>query len=149
MCLALTGLVACTAPESREEATAASGSRPACFSARQVSDFRVLDRSSLIVYAPSRNNAYHVRISPPSIELRNANALGFSSRNSRICGYAGEALRLDRNDRFSYSIVSVRRLDEVALQGLLDTSGEGTVPAPEDAEGAEIERDIDDDTDSG
>ena len=133
-------------PESGGDPPAVAG-RPTCFQARQVSDFRPLDRSSLIVYAPSRNNAYHVRISPPSIELRSANAIGFVSRSNRICGYAGDSLRIDRNDRFRYSVVSVRRLDDVALEALLGAGGgDEADTGPQDTAGAEIERDIDDDT---
>ncbi len=119
----------------------------ACFYRRQVSDFRALDRSNLIVYAPSKSNAYQVQISPPSTDLRFANAIAFSSRSSRICGYAGERIILGSGPSpREYSVIGVYRLDDVGLQRLLETYGIGQAAEPlepEETEGAEIERDLD------
>jgi hypothetical protein len=118
-----------------------------CFYSRQAQDFKVLDDHNLIVFAPSRTSAYHVVISPPSPELRFANALGFESRNTRICGYAGERLLLaDGPGARPYAVMGVYRLDEAALQGLTTRFGIGETPKqvePQPADGAEIEKDLD------
>ena len=58
----------------------------ACFYARQVSDFTVLDRRNLIVYSPNKRSPYHVELTSSSGNLRFANAIGFESRDPRICG---------------------------------------------------------------
>jgi hypothetical protein len=118
-----------------------------CFYSRQAQDFKVLDDHNLIVFAPSRTSAYHVVISPPSSELRFANAMGFESRNTRICGYAGDRLLLaDGPGARPYAVMGVYRLDEAALQGLSTRFGVGEAPVqtePQPADGADIEKDLD------
>lgn len=125
--------------------------RQGCFYIRQVNDFRALDRSNLIVYAPTRSTAYHVRISPPSTELKFANALAFQSRSNRICGYAGDRIVFRGTGAGNQvSVTNVYRLDEVGLQRLLAAYGlaEGAeVLEPEEGEAAEIERDIEPESD--
>lgn len=141
----------CTVGTSREDSQRAAAREPAgtsaCFYRRQVSDFRVLDRSNLIVYAPSKSNAYQVQISPSSTELKFADAIAFSSRRNRICGYAGDRLIIGSGPSpREYSVSGVYRLDEVGLQRLLELHGigkPGEPLEPEETEGAEIERDID------
>lgn len=122
---------------------------PACFYAGQVSDFTVLDRSNLIVYAPSKRTAYHVRISPPATGLRSADRLSFGGRDSRICGYAGDRLFLpDGRGGERFSIIGVSRLDAAGLEALLAAAGRPVDPAgepaaePEPAGGASIHRDL-------
>ena len=120
---------------------AGSTSNQACFYKRQVQDFEVLDRSNFIVYAPNKSRPYHVRISPPSTDLKFANALAFSSRGNRICGYAGDTVLIGvRNDR-RYSVTGVYRLDEIMLEQVLGAYGNVDIET-EPTEGAEIERDL-------
>ena len=146
----------CTAGGSAGDSQRAASREPAgtsaCFYRRQVSDFRVLDRSTLIVYAPSKSHAYQVRISPPSTEIKFADAIAFSSRSNRICGYAGDRIIVGSGSSpREYSVSGVYRLDEVGLQRLLEQYGigkPGDPLEPEETEGAEIERDIDPAADS-
>jgi hypothetical protein len=148
VCLAISvcsgGVAACAGnSDSANGARSESFGLPACFSKNQVSDFRPLDRSNLVVYAPSRASAYHVQIIPTSIELQSANTIAFSSRGSRICGYAGDAVLLGEGRATRNSITRVTRLDEAGLQALLDGfTGNGTDPDIDETEsvGAEIER---------
>ena len=125
-----------------EEATGVAG----CFYRRQVADFRPLARGNMIVYAPTKSHAFHVRISPPSTSLRWAESIAFRSRHSRICGYAGDRILIDNGGSAQYySVVSVYRLDELAHESLLAQYGKGVPGAglePEETTGAEIERDI-------
>jgi hypothetical protein len=149
--LTMTVMAACsgTGAASKPRPTVRPGEfgTAACFYRRSVEDFTVLDQSNLIVYAPNRTNAYHIAISPPEPELGFANTIGFSSRNSEICGYAGDALLLDvAGGRQRVSIVGVYRLDSVALAGLrnrfhIDASA--TKPSARDAPGSRIDRSLD------
>lgn len=135
-------LAACaTTPESETTAARAEPlGTQACFYQRNVTGFRYLDRSNLIVYAPGRSNAYRVTISPPSFELRSADAIAFASRGGRICGYAGESLLIDRGTDRRYAVIDVRQIDAAALDALLGPDEEKLSPEP--AEGAEIEREV-------
>jgi hypothetical protein len=134
----------CTGRGDSQDASASemSGSA-ACFIKNQVSDFRALDRTNLIIYAPSRSNAYHVQITPPSIELRSANTLAFISSGNRICGYAGDAVILGNDNFRKYSVSRVTRLDKAGVDALNNgTAGNDMDPDAEDARavGADIER---------
>ncbi len=131
--------------DSSQQAEAASG-RSGCFYSGQVSNWTVLDRSNLIVYAPRESNAFQVMISPPSMELRSASELAFDSRSSRICGRAGERLIVgrSRNPR-RHSIMNVKYLDERDLQRVLENYGKlptGEVAESGESPAAEIERDL-------
>jgi hypothetical protein len=101
----------------------------------------VLDRSNLIVYAPTKNNAYHVRISPPSTELRDANALSFGANETRICGYAGDRVLIEGSRDRSYAVIDVARLSPEGLAALLElrAGAPKPVPVPQPGPGAEVE----------
>jgi hypothetical protein len=117
----------------------------ACFEARQVQAYRVLDQSNLVIYAPNRANAYYVRVSPPSPDLRGMESLAFFPQSGSICGYAGERLVPGGANRDrAYAILSVTRLSPDAEQSLRGGAPEGGVsqPTPEPGPGAEIQRNI-------
>ncbi len=114
----------------------------ACFYPRQVQDFRVLDRSNLIVYAPNDRHAYHVQISPPSTDLRYADSLAFLPSNDRICGYAGERLIIGRStDGPRAAVIAVSRLSPESLESLRAGHDGAASPAvaPQPGPGAAIE----------
>jgi hypothetical protein len=122
---------------------------PGCFLRRLVQDFEVLDDRNLIVFAPGRSDAYHVQVSPPDGQLRFAQLLAFESRDSRICGYAGDSLTMADGTAGPrrLSVTGSYRLDPAALQGLEARFGMAAAPArgpaqPQPGEGAAIERDL-------
>jgi hypothetical protein len=121
-------------------------SKQGCFFTRDASDFDVLDKSNLIVYAPTKSRAYHVRIAPPSNELRFANGLLFEGRDNRICGYAGESVSFRGSEAGRrYSITNVWQLDASAREQLLDAYKTGAgkkMPEAKESDGAEIERNL-------
>lgn len=135
----------CAAPTEEGETTPAEPSlrgKNACFYRRQVQDFDTLGRDTLVVYAPSRRNAYLVKISPPSAQLRFADAIAFESRAPQICGRAGERLRVGTGALNLYSVMDVRRLPEDQLADILDSYGQGEGGddiQPETSTEAEIE----------
>jgi hypothetical protein len=133
------------ANEVRDEAQGGT-SKHGCFYIRDASDFDVLDNSNFIVYAPTKSRAFHVRVAPPSNELKFANGLAFAAQGERICGYAGESVAFGRGGGARrYSITSVWQLDTAALENLLDTYNAGSkknMPKPNESEGADVERDL-------
>ncbi|MGI9330326.1 MAG: DUF6491 family protein [Gammaproteobacteria bacterium] len=113
-----------------------------CFSRRQAQDFVVLDRSTLIVYAPNKNQAYLVQISPPATRMPFADELAFESRSSQICGRTGERVRLAADSMRRYAITDVRRLARPELDKILSNRGradKGQGLEPVAGDGAEIE----------
>src|SRR5262245_53079553 len=60
-----------------------------CVFARTIHDFKVLDRDKMIIWAPTRNQAYLVELSMPMPELKFANTIAVVDRNhdGMLCGY--------------------------------------------------------------
>jgi hypothetical protein len=116
----------------------------ACFYAEQVQNFRVLDRSNLIVYAPNESNAYRVTISPPSTDLRFTDTVAFRPAAGRICGYAGQRLVVGAAlSPDVVAIINVARLSRASLDALRGESGGDARPAvqPQPGPGADVEGD--------
>jgi len=116
----------------------------ACFYASQASDWTVLDRSTLIVYAPSKSHAFRVDVGPGASDLRWADSLAFVSRSNRICGRAGDRIVTPTGTaNRSYTVLGVTRLDTAALEGLLATYGKASEQVePVESPGATIEREL-------
>lgn len=115
----------------------------ACFYPREVQNFRVIDRSTVVVFAPNENNAFVLRVSPPSVELRGAEALAFQPERGRICGYAGERLLVSPGRSAErLAIIDVRQLAPDAVEALQSATKDGAGPAaprPQPGPGAEVE----------
>lgn len=112
--------------------------QPGCFYGRQVQDFRVLDRSSLLVFAPTRRHAYRLEISPPSSELRFADVIAFESPSGQICGRAGERLLLGTRDVRRFVVMDVQQLTAAQVDLLL-AADDGAAIEPQPGGAAEIE----------
>ncbi len=113
----------------------------------QVSDFRALDNRNLVLYAPSRRQAYHVELVPACHGLRFADRIALRGRQGRIGGFAGDAVLIERGGSPERCpISSVRRLDEAGLEELLirHDQRDGDEPAADETE-VEIPRREDDD----
>ncbi len=119
----------------------------ACFYASQASDWTVLDRSTLIVYAPSKSHAFRVDVGPGASDLRWADSLAFVSRSSRICGRAGDRIVTPTGTaNRSYTVIGVTRLDPASVEDLLAAygkAGQSEQVEPGESPGAEIERELD------
>jgi hypothetical protein len=106
-------------PASRLPAPAETGSA-ACFVRRLVTSFTVLDDTNLVVFAPSRTEAFHVRIRPAAPEMAGAAALAFTSRGHQVCGAAEDAVFFGQERSAPrHAITGVSRLSEAALNELL------------------------------
>jgi hypothetical protein len=90
-----------------------------CFTTSMARDFRYLDDTNLIVFAPARQ-AYHVELGGTCIGLRGRTRIALSSRTDRMCGFAGEAVIVNGSFPERCPVLSVRRLDADGLEALLD-----------------------------
>jgi hypothetical protein len=92
-----------------------------CVFFRTLYDWRPLNNTSLIVWAPSRSHPYHIQLDKPCFGLRFAHSIGFTSRDSRLCGFGGDAVLVEsgggRPDRCP--IGSITELTEDSLKSLL------------------------------
>jgi hypothetical protein len=119
---------------------------PGCFYAREVQDFTVLDRNNLIIYAPNEANAYHLRLSPRSSELRFADSIAFLPAGDRICGHAGDRLIVGPLAAAEeLAIMDVARLSPGSLRALRGGTDGGAGPAaprPRPGPGADVEGEV-------
>ena len=93
----------------------------ACVFIRSVSDYRVLDASNLIVWAPNRRHAYLVELSMPLHSARSAFELALVDRNrdGRLCGFGMDRIAVyDSVFPQSSTVVGMTRLDEAQLAAL-------------------------------
>jgi hypothetical protein len=121
-----------------------------CFNYRDIDNYRVLDRSNLIVYGRPSSKAYHIEISPPTSSIRGSDMISFASWSGRICGFAGDDLVIPNslyNER--HSIISVKALfEETAHYNLLVRFGKAepiVEVEPEDDSSPEIKRELGED----
>ena len=118
----------------------------ACFYARDASNWTVLDRSTLIVYAPNKSHAFRVEVGPGAPDLRWADHLAFVSRSNRICGRAGDRIVTPTGTaNRSYAVIGVRRLDPASLEALLAGYGKAKSAQqvePGESPGAAIVREL-------
>lgn len=115
----LAALAACanvhaTTSESRAD-------KDACLFVRSIHDFRVLDRTNLIIWAPGRRNAYLVELGFPMPELKFAHRLAVVDRNhdGMLCGFGMD--RIVVPDSFGSQHATIRsmtRLDESGIAEL-------------------------------
>ncbi len=92
-----------------------------CVFFRTLYDWRPLNNTSLIVWAPSRSHPYHIQLDKPCFGLKFAHTIGFTSRDSRLCGFGGDAVLVESGgglpDRCP--IGSITELTEESLKSLL------------------------------
>lgn len=113
-----------------------------CFFRQRIDNFEVLNDSNLLVF-DGRRRVYHVEVSPPSVDLRHAHGIGFSTATGRVCGNAGERLQVGNGSfyRFPPSIIGVYRLDETMQAAVRAHFGQAAaLPAlPEDQDADAVE----------
>ena len=121
--------------------------RSSCFNTMDIRDYRVLDRSNLIVYGRPKSRSYHLKISPPNLDESGLDMISFKSWSGRVCGFAGDELIIPDNIfQQSYSIISVTQLDEAAHYNLMVQYGKAEPLQeiePVDSSSPEITRELD------
>lgn len=142
----ITGCAADRDQKSADDESLEYSGGSACFYARNASNWRVLDRSTLIVYAPNKSHAFRVQVGPGASDLRWADSLAFVSRSNRICGRAGDRIVMPTGTTTrSHSVIDVRRLDQASLERLLagyGKAGRSAPVEPGESPGAAIEREL-------
>ena len=92
-----------------------------CIFFRTLYDWQPLNNNNLIVWAPSRNHPYQIQLDRPCFGLKFAHTIGFTSRDSRLCGFGGDAVLVESGggppDRCP--IGSITALTEEGLKSLL------------------------------
>jgi hypothetical protein len=92
-----------------------------CIFFRTLYDWRPLNDSNLIVWAPTRRNPFLLQLDRPCLGLRHAQNIGFYSRDSELCGFGGDAVIIEsgsgRPDRCP--IGAITKLEDDALKALL------------------------------
>ena len=112
-----------------------------CFYQQRVDNFEVLNDSNLLVF-DGRRRVYHVEVSPPSMDLRHAYGIQFSSTTGRVCGNPGERLQVRNGSfsRFPLSVNGVYRLDEATQSAVRAHFGQTTpLPPPENEDAEAVE----------
>jgi len=121
--------------------------RSSCFNTMDIRDYRVLDRSNLIVYGRPKSRSYHLKISPPNLDESGLDMISFKSWSGRVCGFAGDELIIpDSLFEQRYSIVSVTQLDEAGHYNLMVQYGKAEPLQeiePETSSSPEISRELD------
>ena len=113
-----------------------------CFFQNRIDNFEVLNDSNLLVF-DGRRRVYHVEVSPPSMDLRHAYGIQFSSPTGRVCGNPGERLQISGGNfgRFPSAVIGVYRLDSVTQAAVRAHFGQAVAQPlpPEDEDAAAIE----------
>lgn len=113
-----------------------------CFFQNRIDNFEVLNETNLLVF-DGRRRVYHVEISPPSMDLRHAYGIQFSSSTGRVCGNPGERLQISGGSfgAFPLAVTGVYRLDEVTQTAVRAHFGQAVAlpPPPEDEDAGAIE----------
>lgn len=118
-----------------------------CVRISRVRHFERLDDRNLLLFAPDRNNAYHVRLVMSCPDVTYGGLLSIEGGQGSLCGFAGENLRSgwrtgmpgDVRGERACPVRSVRRLDSSALQELLVEHGLGEQGEPA---AGEVEQEI-------
>jgi hypothetical protein len=95
-----------------------------CVFARTISDFKVLDRNKMVIWAPTRSRAYLVELSMPLPELKFANSIAVVDRNhdGMLCGYGMDRIVVADSGAAGFrtpaTIMGMKRLDDTELAQL-------------------------------
>jgi Family of unknown function (DUF6491) len=115
----LAALVACANVQASTSESRAD--KDACLFVRSIHDFRPLDRTNLIIWAPGRRDAYLVELGFPLPELKFAHRLAVVDRNhdGMLCGFGMDRIVVPDSFGSTPSTVrSMRRLDDAGLAEL-------------------------------
>ncbi len=88
-----------------------------CIFSRSIDSWTVLDKNSLILYAPTKKRPYYVKLNMQAFGLKFVNSIGvYSQFDNRFCPYGGDALFID-GDR--YTINAIKSIDEETAKQLI------------------------------
>lgn len=89
-----------------------------CIFSRSIENWTILDNQRLVLYAPTKNNPYYVKLNLRSHGLKYANTIGvYSKFDNRFCPYGGNSLFID-GDR--YTISAIKKIDKDTANRLIN-----------------------------
>lgn len=128
--LALSALAAAGCATRRAQPERAAAPLPgtdACVFINSVSDWVVIDSTTMVVYAPLRQDAYLLKLFAPEAELNFKQRLGFedSDHNGQLCGNGDDLVVRDE--------ISARRMPIIAFRKLTPEQAKQLLPAAKSA----------------
>lgn len=117
-------LSACATPPSPSEQQATAKPKrgmDTCVFNSALDDWQALDDNTLVVWGPSKRDAYKVSLSMPLMGLKFAHQLGFAdgTRDGRLCSYGRDAIILGNDSMAQRSSISyVEKLNAETLAQL-------------------------------
>ncbi|MCF6216234.1 MAG: DUF6491 family protein [Emcibacter sp.] len=88
-----------------------------CIFSRTIGNWTLLDNQRMILYAPTKNRPYFVKLALRSHELKFAHQIGvYSKFDNRFCPYGGNALFIDGN---RYTISAIKKIDKDTAKQLI------------------------------
>lgn len=133
--LALGAALATNQAMAKDEADAKANTNECVFS-RTVHDWRALDSTNLVIWAPNRKEAYLVKLGFPLHDLKTEESLAVIDRNGdgRLCGFGMDEIVAGRGPfRERSTILGMERLDEASLAALSEQYKVKLLPPQKDA----------------
>ena len=122
LALAAASVSGCASSRAHSERAAAPlPGTEACVFIRNISDWDVIDPTTMIVYAPQRKDAYLLKLFAPVPELDFKQRVGFedSDHNGQLCGFGDDLVVHDEIGAQRTPIVAFRKLTPEQLRQLL------------------------------
>jgi len=117
----VTGAVLAACKATPADDSSAGRASADCLFFRTVYDWQPLDDTNLVIWAPSRNQMYHVKLTMPLIGLRFAHTIAFvdADRDMRLCAFGRDSLSYrDGSMSQRSTIFSMDRLEPPAVAAL-------------------------------
>lgn len=116
-----TGMLLAACQATPADDGSAKRSSPDCVFFSTVYDWQPLDEVNLIIWAPGRDDMYHVRLTMPLMGLKFAHTIAFvdTDRDRRLCTFGRDAL-VYRDGSLSQrsTLFSMERVDPAAVAQL-------------------------------
>lgn len=135
--LAGMGTALLAGPALSKEEPAAKADDNQCVFARTILDWRALDSRNLVVWAPGRKDAYHVKLSFPLHDLKTHENVAIVDHNGdgRICGYGmDQVVTVGGPQAERATIMGMERLDEAGLASLSEEYKVKLLPPQKDTQ---------------
>jgi len=121
LALMISLLAAVTGAHAASSPTPPKKNGSACVFINTVGQYRVLDRSNVVIWAPGRRDAYLAELSMPLFALESSFQLAMidNDHDGRLCGFSMDRLGVrDFGRPESASIRSMTKLDDAGLAQL-------------------------------
>lgn len=104
-----------------------------CVFARTINNWEAVDNETLIIWAPSQNHPYLLKLWMPVFGLKSEFGLGIQDgdNDGQFCDYGRDAIVVDApGGPERYKVRTLTRLDEAHAQALLESAKHKKKPEP-------------------